>query len=429
MGQPFDMPAYWLAVWWGLWVGQALWCWYNANLFARRLCKQQTPEGAADRDRYEPTAVVIVPVKGAGDRLEEHVAAMAGQAYPRYRLVYVVESKGDPAVAVIERAMASSGGASGGPAWQIVEAGVSVDEGQKVHNLRRGLAAATAGGPTDGDGGGSAEVLVFADADAVPGPAWLGRMVFPLRREGTGATTGYRWMAPTDDRLASRVVSVMNGSVATLLGPDRRNHAWGGSMAIRRSLADEIDLDGYWRGALSDDFQMTRAIRESGKRLYFVLRNLLPSPVSMSWGGLLEFGRRQYMITRVHAPWVWLTGLLATGGYTGAWLSAVVFVAAGVGGGAGGWGWAAGAGAVVAFADAQRGRCRAKAVRAVMPEEVMARLGPALRLDRWATPMVMAVHFFVVLSSAFGRTLDWAGVRYRLRGRQRVEVVGRRRSR
>ncbi|NBC10395.1 MAG: hypothetical protein GVY24_01495, partial [Planctomycetes bacterium] len=274
----------------------------------------------------------------------------------------------------------------------------------------------------DGD-----EVVVFADADAVPDGRWLGRMVWPLRKRSIGATTGYRWLVPTDGALASCLASALNAQVSTLLGPDRRNHAWGGSMGVARQTLEEADLVGHWRGALSDDYQFTRAIRGTGRRLYFVMRCLIASPASFTWRRLLEFGRRQYLITRVHAPGIWWIGLVGTSLYLGA-LGSVVGAAAWQ---CAGWGWGLVALGLVDVADHLRARRREAVVREVFGRATARRLDGALRLERHATPLVMAVHWLIMVSSAFGRTIRWAGVTYRLRGRQRVAVLGRegRRSR
>ena len=409
----FERPADLLLGWWLVWVGQALWCWYNVNLFLRR-GRRKIERPARPRSPEHPAAV-IVPLKGADAGLIEHIDRLRHQRYPSYRLIFAVESPDDPAHALVRRVIDADGGAAGLTGIDLVVAGLAEDQGQKVHNQQAALA-------TVGQG---QSIVVFADADAAPDADWLMHLVRPLYKGEVGVTTGYRWLVPSDDRLASRVASVINAGVATLMGPDRRNFAWGGSMAAKRTTLEQIDLAGHWDGALSDDYQMTRAAARAKLRVYFVVQCLVPSPVSLSWGQLLRWGRRQYLITRVHAPVIWAVGLAATLLYVGGWATAIGAVLAGAWGHVAGWGWAIAAAAVVTLADTQRGRLRGRIAAMVLDEKTHARLASARRLDRWATPLVMAAHLLIIVASVWGRMIEWAWVVYRLRGRRRVRVVRR----
>lgn len=401
----FETPVAWLGAWWLLWLGQSAWCLYNVNLYLRRMRKQGVLAEGFELD-FKPPAVVIVPVKGADDAFEGHAQALLNQDHPEYRVIFCVESESDPAYLALQ----GMHGDTPHP-FEVVVAGLSEHEGQKIHNQRAGLARVT-----DHD-----MAIVFADADAVPDDQWLGRLVYPLYKGAVGATSGYRWFIPADESLPSRLVSVINSSIATLMGPDRRNFAWGGSMAIRHDTLDAIELDTRWQGALSDDYQMTRAVALNKRRLYYVMRLLIPSPARYDWAGLLHFGRRQYQITRIHAPFIWLIGLIGCliylGGLVGA-LSQLILASPG-------WGWALLCIPAVFALDYLRGARRAAITRTLFDECTYRRLAGAARLDRWATPLVMAVHLAVILSSAVGRTIRWAGVTYRLRGRQRVEILSR----
>jgi len=395
---------------WVLWALIALWCWYNVNLFVRRMRKQGVyPDGTAEAE--QPDAVVIVPIKGIDAGLDEHVRGLANQRYRRYRLLFVVESEDDPAYAALQPYLRTGGEGESLTSIRLIVAGRASRGGQKVHNQ---LAALRALEPND-------QAVVFADADAVPDELWLWRLATFLRRNQVGVTTGYRWFVPTDPTMPSRLLSVLNSSIATLLGPSRRNFAWGGSMAFRRDELPEQQVIENFDGALSDDYQLTRTCREQGRRVYFVMRCLVASPVSTTWGKLLEFGRRQYVITRIHAPAIWMVGWLSTTVYTAAWLAALAAIAMQVGG----WGWALTAMGVVYLADIGRAGRRASAVREAFDHETAAKLRGAMLLDRWATPLVMAVHAVIIWSSAIGRTITWAGVRYRMRGRREVEIVER----
>ncbi len=410
-GMGFDLPPIWLLGVWVAWGLQALWGWQNAHKF-KRLVHGQGERDDGRKRWYQPPAAVIVPVKGAGEALAEHLAGLTRQDYPQYRLIFVTESEGDPAYAVLRefqsRFAASAAEAQSCRGVTVRVAGLTTSGSQKVHNQLCGLAETT-----EAD-----EVIVFADADAVTHAEWLWRLVRPLIKQYNGVTTGYRWLVPVDDRLASRFASAINASVATLAGPERWNHAWGGSMAIRRTALERIELAGHWRGALSDDYQMTRAVRGAGLRVYFVARSLVASPTSLGWRGLLRFGRRQYLITRVYSPGIWLVALGGLGLYVGGWLTALAALASGNAA-------ALAPMALVYLFDMQRASTRQAAVELLFDRPVRERLRPVFALDRWATPAWMAAHLVIVLSSAVGRRIEWGGIVYQMRHRRDVRIISR----
>ena len=59
------------------------------------------------------------------------------------------------------------------------------------------------------------------------------------------------------------------------------------------------------------------------------------------------------------------------------------------------------------------------------PESADQYLRRAMALDRWATPLWMAVHALCVWTGALGRRITWAGITYELRRRQDVRIVKR----
>ena len=403
----FGAPDTWLIGLWAVWVGQALWSWFNAWKFSRRIDRQKQRYTARKRV-FEPPAAVIVPVKGRDDRLDEHIHGLLHQDYPQYRLILVVESEDDPAYAALQQNAAIEASERD---VQLLVAGWAKRGGQKVHNLLHAVRHLR-----DAD-----EVVAFADADAVPHDQWLRRLIWPLRFEEAGAVTGYRWLVPADGHLASQVASVINSSVATLMGPPRRNHVWGGSTALRRQTLEAANLTELWDGALSDDYQLTRAVSKMKLKVIFAPQCLVASPVRFTWSRLLEFGRRQYVVTRVYWPGLWMLAIAFFSLYLAGWISAVAAAISTTSG----WAWPLMAMAVVYAADYARGRTRGKAIRALFDEQTVQQLRPAMALDLWATPLWMAVHALCVWASAFGRRIKWAGVTYDLRRPQDVRIVER----
>ncbi len=91
-------------------------------------------------------------------------------------------------------------------------------------------------------------------------------------------------------------------------------------MAVRRETFEKLDIREKWRGVLSDDFTVTRAMKEANLPIYFVPQALTASVEDCSFKELLEFTTRQMKITRVYSPNLWLTSFI------GSFLFNLVFV-------------------------------------------------------------------------------------------------------
>jgi cellulose synthase/poly-beta-1,6-N-acetylglucosamine synthase-like glycosyltransferase len=236
--------------------------------------------------RETPGVTLIVPCCGDEQGLDSNLDALLGQDYAPFHVRFVVEAADDPAVEAIERARARHPGRS-----DLVLAGPGRGQGQKVHNLLAAL-----------DAGPLQEVLVFADSDGRPEPGWLGCLVDELAKPGVGVASSYRFYRPSPRGFAPLLRSVWNLSVLALLGDHDRNFAWGGSMAVRRAVFEEAHVRDAWRGALSDDYALTHAVRRAGLRVEFVPEGLVGSEGAGSLGAVLTWAARQISITRVYWP-------------------------------------------------------------------------------------------------------------------------------
>ena len=255
---------------------------------------------------FAPFVSLIAPCRGLEHGLRENISALFLQNYPAYEIIFVTDRADDPALALIEEVRAEVQSA-----WQdavatvarCVVAGPATESGQKVHNLRAAVLEADP----------RCEVLVFVDTDARPNTGWLRSLVAPLVDDHLGASTGYRWFIPLKGGLASHLRSIWNGSIASALGEGgNKNFCWGGSTAIRRSTFDGLRIMERWRGSVSDDFTMTRALQEARLPIHFVPACLVPSLDQCTVGELLEFTNRQLKITRVYAPHLWKPVLIGS---------------------------------------------------------------------------------------------------------------------
>ncbi|MDP4023143.1 glycosyltransferase family 2 protein [Methylobacterium sp. NEAU 140] len=350
----------------------------------------------------EPAVVVIAPVKGTSRHLPTFVARLRAQRYGRYRIVAVVEAETDPAVPVL-RAAAEGPGAP----LTIAVAGLSVDEGQKVHNLIHALDRLESGD----------EMVAFVDADTQPAPDWLVRLVEPLTRGGIDVVTGHRWLIPVNGDVPSAVTAAATNSLVAALRI--WDVVWGGTCAMRRETVERIGLRERWRGAIVDDVFLTRIVHEHRLRLLAPRSLIVPSPVEHSARSALAFGRRQYKFVGWYLPKIWWSAVAATTFHLVAGACALVLALRGD--------LFAILALVVAVALAQaRAEVRLMIVRKTFDVEAQrAYRAKADYAVRWLPPLWIGLHVVSGWSTLLSRRLVWAGVVYEFRGHRETRIVSR----
>jgi cellulose synthase/poly-beta-1,6-N-acetylglucosamine synthase-like glycosyltransferase len=363
----------------------------------RRFCRARCRR----RDSATPCGHVLLlaPCKGNDTGLRDNLEYLLAQDYPDFEVRFIVESRDDPAHAIIRDVIASRRDVRA----TICIAGEATDGGQKVHNLR----AATSDIPAE------TRYLAFVDSDARPAPHWLRSLISRFDGRELGAVTGYRWFVPAVNTPANLLLSAINANVAGLLGPGGHHFVWGGSWAIERHIFEEVGLRDAWQGTLSDDLVATRVLRAARLPIEFEPRCLVPSPLDVTLGQAFEFLRRQYLIGRFYATRYWLGALaIALLAVSALWLS----LAAAVAGGAMHWSfaWIPAVGFVVLAAS----HVARAWLRQSMPRYALPSYENQLRACRWfdiaAAPLAGLVNLTALLSSLVGNTIAWRGIRYRL---------------
>lgn len=349
--------------------------------------------------------VLIVPCRGLDSDFEKNITSLFNLDYENYLLWFVVAEESDPAYDELCKLKDRLTQTSKALDVQVLIAGQPQSCSQKIHNLLYAYSKI----PDDID------ILAFADSDVCVRSDWLRHLIWPLRQLRYGAATGYRWFIPRKNNLAALGLSAMNAKVAQLLGNTRFNQAWGGSMAIRVDVFRKIGLDKIWPKVLSDDLSLTYAVKKAGMKLAFVPACLVASYQSTTWRKLFEFSRRQFLITRVCRPSTWLFGLSSA-------LYSVLCL------------WATAALAVYAAMIADQNLplfiavpiifLLCQAARAILRQKMIAKLlkqhRHEMRFARtadiffsWLWSLLL---LFLIISSAFGRTIVWRGIRYKLLG-------------
>lgn len=371
-------------------------------------------EAESPRELYMPRATVVVPCRGFDQGLRHNLAALFLQRYPSYELIFVSDRPEDPALAVASEVARRLEGETVARARNLV-AGRADGAGQKVHNLRAALREADP----------ASEVFVFVDTDARPSETWLRSLVAPLGDEGVGAATGYRWFLPVAGNFASHLRSVWNASIASALGDDeRRNFCWGGSTAIRRETFERLKMSERWRGALSDDFALTRALNEARLPVRFVPACLTASLEDCNFGSLLEFTTRQMKITRVYAPHLWAVVLVSNLLFVSAFFGGLGLAAwralAGAGGAA--W-WPLAFVAAIFLFGMWKAYFRLRAVALVL-EDHHERLREGVWAHMLLWPLASALFLYNSVAALVSRRITWRGIRYELKSPEETAIIG-----
>ena len=356
---------------------------------------------------YAPSGRVLVvsPCKGDEPGLQANLRAVLTQDYPDYEVAFVVEDAADPACEAIRRAMAAEPHA---PARLII-AGRAETCSQKIHNLR----AATAELADD------IRHLAFFDSDGRPKPYWLRTAIYKHYLPQIGATTGYRWLIPARPTIANHLVAAINANVMAVLGRSSHHLVWGGSWAIRRETFERLGIRDAWQGMLSDDLVASTALGRARLEVRFDPACVLSSPVDVNWSQMFEFVRRQYCITRHYAFRWWLLALAVATVSNLAWMASLALLA------------------VTIFADPQHAWLPAGVLavlyglgvyRGVAMQGLAGVYSPEHRRElrgvrRWHVAGSFAVNFVQwlgLLASAFGSSIRWRSIDYRLDSAGRV---------
>lgn len=367
---------------------------------------------------FNPFVSVFVPCRGHDQNLRTNLSAVLNQNYPNFEVVFIVDDITDASVSIIKKLMDEASLLNDGKesrtlsnaSIKLVVSGKAKDEGQKVHNLRHAVAEASR----------KSVVFAFVDSDTRPNPNWLRDLVEPLVDQKIGCTTGYRWFISETQNFPSQLRSVWNASIASALGANMKsNFCWGGSMAIRREIFEKINMREQWRGTLSDDFAMTKALIAADMPIYFVPNCLTATIEDCNFRELLEFTTRQMKITRVYASNLWVASLIGSGVFTITFWSGFVllFFLSGV------HFWLTfTALIVIVVLGAAKSWVRLKAVKMVLKvyEKELTK-SIFWQLTLWN--ISAALYFYNCLCALISNVIYWRGIRYRLESPKKTKIL------
>ena len=178
-------------------------------------------------------------------------------------------------------------------------------------------------------------------------------------------------------------------------------------MAIRRETFFRLKIPQLWSQHLSDDYTLTVAVRRNGQRVVFAPAALVASVDHVGGRGLLEWVRRQLLITRFYNPTGWWLALAAHVIYAGnLFFGSWLFIArssllAAV---------AVGTQLVVSLWQSWE---RAALAQQLLPE--FSQWFQKLKTSYlWLAVPTLLLWLVGLAASAFGDEIEWRGHRYRL---------------
>jgi cellulose synthase/poly-beta-1,6-N-acetylglucosamine synthase-like glycosyltransferase len=234
-----------------------------------------------------PKTAVILTLRGADPFLNRCVEGLLKQDYPNYTAFLVVDHISDPALPVVKNIVKT---------LQVknVEI-VIVDEHLKTCTLKcNSLIHVTKNLDP------SYEVVVILDADTNPHSNWLRHLIEPLSDSRFGAATGQRWYMPEKDNFGSLVRYLWNAAAVVQLYLYRI--AWGGSLALKRSLFTEGKLGEHWSQAFTDDAAITTALNTCGLRTAFVPSLFMVNRETCTLTSFHRWVKRQLLCAKLHHP-------------------------------------------------------------------------------------------------------------------------------
>ena len=206
----------------------------------------------------KPPISVLKPLCGHDDGLEENLRSFMVQDYPEYEVLFGVHRPDDPAVAVAENIIAEF---SGRICARLVITGESPIPNAKAFSLNRMVREA------------NYDVLVMSDSDVRVTPGLLSHLAQELQDNHIGLIScPYR--AVPGKSLWSRLEAIgMNtellGGVLVARMIEGMRFALGCTVAVRRSVLDDMGGFGYLQEFLAEDFVIGQRAAQLGHGVLF----------------------------------------------------------------------------------------------------------------------------------------------------------------
>jgi hypothetical protein len=315
---------------------------------------------------------------------EEALTSLLTQSHPNYRVLFIVESDGDPANEMLDRLCSRHLRA------RKIISGPATAACQKNHNLIAGIENLSL----------QTQVIVFCDSSNVADQDWLVRITQPLETEPRQVISTFRDFNPLSQTLGGICQAIYAAFILVL--PRVKPLPWGGATAIHRNIFEELKIAEAWSTTVVDDLILGNILDKHGIPLLLDTANRLGSPLpDQSVAGFLSYLDRQILFPKFTNPSIWLAALIhhlnLTAATFVALLAGVILFPAGLIGPILGW--------------SSWGLIAGEALAALM----LKRINPySIPVTTWLFSFLPCVLFaaFIFVQSMFRNDIVWHGKRY-----------------
>jgi len=342
---------------------------------------------------FFPPISILKPVHGVDFATYENFSSFYRQNYPEYEVLFGVNELSDPAVAVIQKAMADLPERR----IRILTGAPQFGANRKVNNLA--LLAKEA----------QHEILVQSDGDVRVGPNYLREMAAAFRDPSVGVVSCfYRSIAQRNLGAELEAVGAASDFFAGALVADWKEgvtFALGASVATTKTWLARIGGYEGFADLLADDYEIGNRVHRAGGKVLLSREIVWTMYPAQSLRGFWEHQVRWARTVRVVRPASFF-GLSVTHGLPWAILAACVAPAA----------WIAVA-YLLGYLVLRSSVAWVVGVWGVGDEVLRRRL--------WLVPLRDAIHFAVWLAGFTSNRVNWRGVEYEIRDGKMMPVESR----
>lgn len=236
-----------------------------------------------------PPVAVVLSLRGTDPSLPDCLNGLSVQNYQNYKVFVVIDHADDPAADLVKQTL-------DGLDKSRFDCSVAGKPTRKCSLKCDRLVQAISSLPPE------YEIVCLIDADTIPDSNWLARLIRPFADSKVSAVTGNRWFRPAGYRWGSCLRYLWNSAAVVQMYVYRI--AWGGSLAIRRTVFEESGLLEKWQTAMYEDVMLHDHLRATGGKLHPVPDVLVVNEEEVSVRGARKWIGRQLLDARLyHRQW------------------------------------------------------------------------------------------------------------------------------
>ena len=242
--------------------------------------------------QFYPFVSLIVPVTGESPFLAANLNTLVNQCYRHFEVIFVLQDENDPADAVVERIVRENKRALR------IYSGSSMECSQKNHNLLAGIKEA----------GEKPDILVFCDSGHNAQPDWLQGLLYPILSNASClVSSGYHQVYPEKPWICSQGRAICVLTLDLIRQLPYLGQPWGGATAIRREAFENIVIAEIWEKNIVDDVSLAKVLQDQNLSVGIAnrpgLKTRLEDPSYLGW---VRWLTRQWAYLKFIFPGTWL---------------------------------------------------------------------------------------------------------------------------